>query len=199
MKKIVALALLFTLFWGCEVTDDDGWGECPEALPFFDINGLNVEHRLFDTTCCGNVILNDERVPFENFSIFGSYDYSLHAFQPTTGGFMSRSYALSCIAGGHEGSKETIDEFVVTTHFDINENYQAGDTINDLLTFNDFLSVKTLNEFLADEERAILSPQFFLQLTERPTATDTASFTINIVLDNGERYTESTPRVIFAQ
>ena len=197
MKKFVALALLFTLFWGCEVTDDGG--ECPEALPFFDINGLNVEHRLFDTSCCGNAILNNESVPFENFSIFGSYDYSLHAFQPSKGGFLSRSYALSCLAGGYEGSQETISEFVVTTHFDINENYLAGDTINDLLTFNDFLSESTLNEFLNDEERAILSPQFFLQLTERPTATDTASFTVNIVLDNGENYTETTPNVIFRQ
>lgn len=194
MKKLIALALLFTVFWGCEVTDDGG--ECPEALPFFNINGLNIENRAFETFCCGDIIPNNARVPFEQFSIYGFYDYSLHASQPAKGGFLSRSYALSCLAGGHEGSKETISEFVVTTNLDFNKNYLARDTINDLLTFNDFFTERTLNEFLADEERAILSPQFFLRLTERPTLPDTISFNIHIVLNNEERYTGTTGSVI---
>lgn len=196
MKKIIAIALLFTVFWGCEVTDNGG-GTCGEALPFFDINGLNIDNRFFETSCCGDVIANNERIELERFSIFGNYEFTLHAHQPSKGGFFSRSYALSCIAGGHEGSKETISEFVVTTNFDFNENYLAGDTINDLFTFNDFFTERTLNELLEDEERAILSPQFFLQLIEKPTATDTASFNINIVLDNEESYSGTTANVIF--
>lgn len=195
MKKIVAVTLLFFLFLGCEVTDNGG--ECPDALPFFDINGLNISNRVFETSCCGDVITNNQRIELERFVIFGNYEFTLHAETPSKGGFFSRSYALSCIAGGHEGSKETISEFVVTTHFDFNENYLAGDTINDLITFNDFITDRSLNELLAEEERAILSPQFFLQLTERPTATDTASFHINITLDNGENYSGTSGNVIF--
>ncbi len=194
MKKIIAIALLFTIFWGCEVTDDGG--ECPDALPFFDINGLNLSNRLFETSCCGDVITNNQRIDFDRYAIFGRYDFTLHAQAPK-GGFLGRSYALSCIAGGHEGSKETISEFVVTTHFDYNENYLAGDTINDLVTFNDFFTERTLNALLAEDERAILSPQFYLQLTEPPSATDTASFEINILLDNGENYSGTTGNVIF--
>ena len=195
MKKFAVLVLLFTIFWGCELTDDGG--ECPEALPFFDINGLEISNRNFETACCGNVISNNERIAFEHYSISGYYDFTLHANHSPKGGFFSRSYALSCIAGGHEGSKETISEFVVTTNFDFNESFLAGDTINDLVTFNDFFTERTLIEYLADEERTILSPQFVLRLIEKPTATDTASFNVNIVLDNGENYSETTQNVIF--
>lgn len=195
MKKIVAIALLFTVFWGCEVTDDGG--QCPEAPPFFDINSMNLSNRMFETFCCGDALANNEQIEFDRYSIFGEFDVTLHSHNSTKGGFLSRSYALSCIAGGHEGSKEKISEFIVTTHFDFNDNYLAGDTINDLITFNDFFTERTLNEYLADEERTILSPQFFLRLTEKPTSTDSASFTVNILLDNGESYSETTPNVIF--
>lgn len=196
MKKLTALALLFTFFWGCEVIDNGG-GTCPDVPPFFDINELNLSNRLFETYCCGDELPNHELVDFDQYRIYGEYGFTLHAHQPAKGGFLSRSYALSCVAGGYEGSKETIEDFTVTTNFDINENYLAGDTINDLIVFNDFLTERPLNELLNSEDRSILAQWFYLELTEKPTATDTAAFTVTLLLDNGERYTEATPNVIF--
>ncbi len=195
MKKVVATAFLFTIFLGCEVID--GGGTCSDVPPFFDINDLSLSNRIFESSCCSEEITPNQRIEFDRYAIVGSYDFTLHSHIPTKGGFFSRSYALSCIAGGHEGSLETISDFVVITQFDFNESYLAGDTINNLITYNDFFTERTLTELLNGEDRSIPSPQFFLQLTEQPSATDTASFSITITLDNGESYSKATPNVVF--
>lgn len=197
MKKSIAFAFLFAILFCCEVTDDPG-GECPPSLPFFDIDGMNVSNLIFNNDCCPEDAPDGITIPFDRHKIGGTFSFSLHAKGPSKGGFLGNAYALSCIAGGHEGSLEEIENIIVTTNYDLFENYLAEDTINDLLIFDNIQSQKPLHEYLSDD-KSIPNPRYHMYLTEKPTLTDTVSFNITLILDNGESYSGTTARVVYEQ
>lgn len=196
MKRLIAISLLFTTFWGCHLINP---GTCPDAPSFFDIDGLMLNNRVEEANfyCCSDYLQENELVNFDQHRFYGDYSFTYHANIKSKGGFFSQAFALSCIEPGYEGSKETIADIIVTTNYDINENYLAGDTINNLMMYSNALDLLPLSEYLNGEYRSILVPYFWLYFTERPTATDTTSINLTIILDNGERYTETTESVIY--
>ena len=192
MKKIVAITLLFTSFWGCNLINP---GTCPDVAPFFDITGFvmtNTEDYYEEIPEYGLINFSEHR-----FDV--AYDYNVYAQLQQKGGFFSQAYALSCLDAGYEGSKELIEDIIVTTNFDINDSYSAGDTITDLMMFNNYQFETSLNDYLNQEDKSILSEWFWLNFMERPTATDTVSIDLTIILDNGESYNERSEPVIYAQ
>lgn len=189
--------LLGLVFINCQREE-----ECPPfSGAYFDINGIqSALHHHSIGESASPPLPHNSTVTFEKYRgiiLRYSTDYlaDVYPLGPVKGGF-SELRALSCIPNGEAGSKnEKYKEITITTQYNFNDNYSAGDTINDMITigFNE-----TIEEFILNRDTINIEYDYlWFTISEPPTADTRFKVLINIVLDNGETYQKESTKVRF--
>lgn len=201
MKPVyfILFTLLFTVGTpGCKKEISN----CPDALQYFDING--VEATIYSTM--GSKGFDEQLTTYdsttvENYYINCNYNvtyYSDNSFSlPAL--FINSAYALSCLENGYGGSKEGLENVYVITKQDFSSTYHSGDTINALVMATDgFNNYMPLEKYVSNNSQGIRFSSVNIKLSEKPGNQAAAhGFTIIFKLKNGEEYTVNTPAVYF--
>jgi hypothetical protein len=201
MRRRSAL-LTFLLFTGlalptCELFTPPC--DCPRPLgDFFDIREMAVS-QLGTKGCCVLALQEGEAIPFADYQgleIKYGVEYISRACPTPAGpGFslMGSLLACDCAANGWQGAKtESLADLTVTTLHDFSEDYQAGDTINALLTVLEDGAAIPLPEYLDRPASLIRSETLLLQLTQAPDSGEDFQVEIKVELSNGEVYTSQS-------
>ncbi|MDO6802888.1 hypothetical protein Q4595_10550 [Wenyingzhuangia sp. 1_MG-2023] len=198
-KFYYLLTLFFfgNLFFSCQNDDSDtvfNW-ECPAVLEHFKINGIssqNIEITESEYDILKNI--NENSVVLWNKFIL-SYRFETEYIAKrksinTTGGLM----ALSCEGSGYNGSKIGVDTLFITTTKNYNENYSAGDTINQIVKISNWNyyynqevdNLKSISNYIDTNTERISSETFDIKIMEAPSIDGEHIFEITYKLNNGE-------------
>lgn len=100
----------------------------------------------------------------------------------------------SCVKPGELGDKVGVDTLYVTTLNDYNEEYTAGDTVNNIVeikewisSVDDFQDFYSLSDYILSNEQGVRDEEFKLKLKEPPSK-DEQFFALQItyILNNRE-------------
>lgn len=210
-KKLTLIILTTFLFLGFPSCDDD-MGTCPVVDEFFDINGISIANFQirevkFESGQYEQKVNSGETIAFDEFFMLVFFETSYYSDRQALLNFdlSNKAFALSCFEHGYMGTKEELDTLYVITNNDFNENYSAGDTINDIVEVNEFISFysdmnnfKPLTSYFEENKENISEERFTIKLNQNPKFKDLShSFKIVYKLENGEEYSAQTETVKF--
>ena len=111
-------------------------------------------------------------------------------------------YALSCVEPGYEGSKEGISQLEIITIHDFNSEYQANDTITNILEFGqvavtvDFSDFVPHSEFVELRENNLFGQSMAFRVVEPiDNEIQLAQFKVYLKLTNGDTFESVTDSV----
>lgn len=170
---------------------------CPEiAGLFFTPFDAHVKSQRI-TPCCNTQLNAFERVSFNEFNLCLHYEANYHAFKPDISTIFQAAYASTCPENGQNGSKIALDEIEIITLYDIDDSHKKGSPVNDLFEFAELGSRLFLPAYLSSDDRRIRDENAQLYLIQEPALSDTCAFKINVLLDNGKKFTCISTPVIF--
>lgn len=182
--KIVFLTLILTIgftFQNC--------CNCPEIDgEFFDIRDMEVIHQ--DSR---GFFTDLEELSFNEYGFLALiFEVDYIAFQECMHwnfSTMSSAYGCDCTVNGTSGSRdEMIQNLDVITVNDYNEDYAAGDTINELINVFTFGEEIDLNTYVESVVENIQETSLRMTLDEVPTMNNEFQVRIRMDLSTGERY-----------
>lgn len=189
MKKLSAYFFIITIL----ILGPSACGlfqSCPEALAYFQIEGLEVSHYRFNDDPYGDPIVPNAKIPWQEYGLktdFKTTYYSSHDENPG-GAYL---YALSCLQDGYMGTETGVDTLYFVTLGDYNEEYVKNDTLNNIILINDWFNGTTfysLADYLNQNSENILSENFTVKLTEGPAVDVALEFEIVYVLTSGDEF-----------
>ena len=198
--KFYCLLTIFffgNLFFSCQNNDSEdiyNW-QCPDVLEYFKINGISSQNLvLTDNENDRLKTLNENSIILWNkFHLSYRFETEYIAKRKsinTTGGLM----AFSCAAPGYNGDKIGIDTLFIKTINNYNEEYTAGDTINEIVKISDWNyylnleteNLKSISNYIDINTERILSETFDIKIMEAPSTDGEHSFQVIYKLNNGE-------------
>lgn len=200
MKKNIYLAALV----GLMILGPSACGlfqTCPEALPYFQIEGIDLEHYRFNDDAYGDPVVPNAKTTWQEYGLRTDFRASYLASQKETAGG-SYLYALSCVEDGYMGTKVGFDTLYLITKADYNANFAADDTLNTIIQMNDwFLGTGFYNpqDYKADNSESIRSEYFTIKLTEGPSQDTALQFDLVYVLTSGEEFRKTSDIVNLRQ
>lgn len=193
-RIVLILFFFFSSFlFSCE-EEQEG---CGPTYPYFEIQSLQPHNLKFT-----NQRLNPW-AEIEPAEVLNWQDYFIRVeFEATyiasTPGYQQGANlcALSCFENGYAGSTVGLDALTVITINEYNENYAAGDTVNDIVLTNDWTYLVEdyeefvpVSQYIKDSEETISDQTFEVRLTEAPQEDlSTQQFKIVYHLENGDLF-----------
>lgn len=196
--KIVFLTLVLAIgfaFPSCEFNGNPCY--CPE---YFEITGMEVNFEKFQ----------NQFIPVSNTRVIGKDETLFLSFRPTykfysfdcfeSFSLINSALACDCVGANWEGikSKDSLVNISLTTVYNFDDNYQAGDDISDL--FYDSTKKVSLKEIYENEQfnyGAYFLLHGRLKLMQRPIRDKEFAVKLSIELSTGETYEATSPTVIF--
>ncbi|WP_200975532.1 hypothetical protein [Echinicola sp. 20G] len=203
--RILLLFTVFTfggVFLACQQVDNDMW-ECPDILPYFSIKSIESINLQPSQSNNNNLeeIEEGEVVLWERFFIRFAFEADYLAQKATTSPNGSL-FALSCAPNGWKGDKIGLDTLYVRTLSDFNENFVAGDTINDLILTNYYtntaqglMDFTPLVNYIEENHESVKYQVFDMKLSKGPTEEADYAFDLIYVLNDGQFFTHRTDPV----
>ena len=200
-KTLLLTAILFVGF-GIQSCEEDYCDCCTvgEYRGFFDIQDVQVSHWDSTKRPIDQAILRYEDYGFINMHFV--VDYVVH--QESRGfdfSFMSSAYGCSPESPGVEGSKEeALESLQIITINDFDDEHKAGESINDLLEFNDirFGGAPVLLESYLDSLTGNVPTEYFvLGLLKEPEIDKNFQVRAEMQLSTGEYYEATSPLISF--
>lgn len=199
MKKYLFISILATAFLigptACSL-----FQSCPEVLPFFKIEGLELTHMSLDESNFSTPLAISS-VNWNNYSLRTYFESTYHTMLSRQGG--ANLYALSCADDGYNGSQVGVDTLYLVALEDYSKDFVKNDTLNPIVMINDFmvgLKFYDLEEYLIDNRSGITNDYFELKLTEAPSeANHEMRFELIYQLETGEVFKQQSDKVIFSQ
>jgi hypothetical protein len=174
---------------------------CPEALPYFQIELMEMNHYRFNDDPYGDPLVENAKVPWQEYGIKTDFKSTYYgANQETPGG--AYLYALSCVEDGYMGTEVGVDTLYLVTLGDYNQEYLAKDTLNNILEITDYFngsSFYSLTDYLNDNSESIRSESLAIKLTEGPSQDVGIEFELVYVLTSGEEFKQKTTVVNIRQ
>lgn len=177
--------------------------KCPEAIPYFSIQGLSIYNRVvtgqgYDRS---RLVEVNESINWKNYFMQTEFDVTYHSKLKALGN--TNLYALSCNENGYSGSKIGIDTLYFITLQDYNGRYLKNDTLNSVVLINyettnanDFDSFFSLSKYIDENKSGILRNGLDIKLTEPPSeSAKEYQFKLIYILKNGEKF-EGTSNTI---
>jgi len=181
----------FFLFQSCFLFES-----CPDALPYFTINGININNFKYTNEGLNpwKTIAGDGTLKWNEYFMRVGYDRNFTAQASLKSSY--GLYALSCESDGYMGSKIGMDTLFIVTLNNYNELFQANDTINDIILTNDwtyktedFDNFQPISTLLNENRETIFNTNFEIKLNEKPSIFNQLhSFKVILVLNNGETF-----------
>ena len=170
---------------------------CPEALPFFQIEGLELTHYRFFDDPYGDPIIENAKIPWQEYGLRTDLKSTYYGVNnEVTGG--AYLYALSCVEDGYMGTEAGIDTLYLVALGDYNERFVTNDTLNSIIQLSDYFdgpSFYSLEEYINTNEDIIRSENVTIKLTEGPSQDIALSFELVYVLTTGEEFKQISPVV----
>lgn len=170
---------------------------CPEALQYFKIEALELTNFRFNDDPYGDPSVPDSKMPWNEFGLNTAFKSSYHSANTNTAGG-AYLYALSCVQDGYMGSEVGVDTLYLVTLDDYSAEYVTNDTLNNILTINDWgkgTTFYSLEEYLSTNAEGILFNNFTVKLTEAPSEGRTIEFELIYVLSSGETFKQTSAPV----
>jgi len=186
-KKVVFLTLIILSGLAlprCDISSIEcDFGETPN---FFEIFDISLVH------------LNQEQATIETEVARDDYGFLLLSYMvryvvshEPTGDFSFASSAYGCTppAPGENGTKEqALEDLAIITLNDINEDYRANDTINDMiLVFEDSEEPTELTDYLDQPRSNVAEELLLLKLKELPESGSELQLRATASFSTGER------------
>ena len=138
-----------------------------------------------------SVTLNTYRIELAfEYNYYGSLQPAAHT-APFS--LMNSAYACTCQENGKLGSKEKIQTLNLLSIHDFNEQYRAGDRINELFEISTYQDTLSVDEFI---KRELRQEPYYLHLKEKPTTGEAFQLKLVLVLDNGDKLETTNEAVI---
>lgn len=173
---------------------------CPEALPYFQIAGMDLNHYRFNDDPYGDLIVPNAKIPWQEYGLRADFKTSYYGSNESPGG--SVLYALSCVEDGYQGTEVGVDTLYIVALEDYNTEYLRNDTLNNIIQVNDYFSGPTfysLDEYLIDNRESIMLESLTIKLTEGPTEDTALDFELIYVLSSGEEFKQRSSVVNLRQ
>ena len=202
MKKKIFIALFF-IFSSSFLASCLFFETCNPAPDYFQINGLDSNLMRFTNEGLNpwELIQTSESIDWDEFFIRFYFDVTYIAQLDISWG--NQLMAYSCPEPGELGAKTGIDTLYFITPVDYNENFTAGDTLNQILLLNswigrteDFNNFYTPAEFVRQNDEIIMEQSFEVKLSEPPAKNGDYFFQLVYHLDNGKSFVEATNPVM---
>lgn len=195
---LVLLSIIYLSFLACDKSSS-----CGDILPYTKIietTALNYV-RLDTTTIFPlNIVPKDSAVAYQNYMLGNVYavDYLVEKSPDFSGG--GSLYALDCRQNGDAGTKVGLAAIDIITLKDYNAEYQANDTINDILSiinvnYNGTQTFSSIAALEAVSQEHFNSTGFFAVLKAAPNGLKDASFRIVITMIDGTKFTSDTENI----
>lgn len=179
------------------------YGKCNEVLPYFRIEGLILSNKVLTGNAQNPMVdvPNNEQASWADHLIRVDFQTTYYA-----GGSHNKAgnslYALSCSSDGERGSQVGIDTLYVVTMFDYNQNYEANDTINAMVSITDdyyqpadFRYFRSLEEYVSINKEIIRSFFLNIRINQQPLSSGVSQFKIIYLLRDGRRLEALTPGI----
>ena len=193
LSIIAAIFSLAIIFQSC----------CQDVVDFFNILDLEIILIKSSTTDTRFEILRENDImDFTTGNLQVQLDYQIEYISEDNlfnslqlNNFITPVYGTSCEPPGALGSKEEmLSEVTIVTINDFNEDYKAGDTINNLFAvLGNFSAKPPLDEYiLANQNTNIMEENLLLELTTRPSFDHDLIFDIKVELSTDEKFEMQT-------
>jgi len=193
--------LLFTLLLTVGFTFQNCCN-CPDILGyFFDIKDMKIINQ--DSQ---GLFINNDQIPYDDFgflTLLFEVDYIAYEEVEragTTFSSMNAAYGCDCLANGGGGSRdEIIEDLVIITINDFDDNHLANDTITDLFTVTTRGGLGTIDlpDYILDNEDRVRETTLPLSLKSRPTLNQELQVRLRLELSTGERYDAISQAITF--
>ena len=194
MNRLIIFLLVSASTLGC--SDDEQTCESISGFSYSHYRCEEIELGNRKKTSFGSEGLNQggEEVDFDLFFMEIYFDHGTYAYMgpDKTGQLVRIDDHLDLCAPNHRGYIQQLEGISFTTNFDYNDEFKAGDSINDLIILNRDSESKTmsLNDYLAQKERPINYINSY-HLSEPPSDSKAISIRVELALEPGG-YFEST-------
>lgn len=191
------IALVFALLiniQSCFITE-----ECPDALPYFEINNIGNEHYKYDGQSLNpwsEVGVNDS-VSIDNYFLICEFDVNYISKKHSISS-ANNLFALSCTKNGEFGTKFGINSLDVISLNNYNSMFAQNDTINEIILIDDqfringnFKDFTSIESFINKYDDFLYTERIMFKLTKAPDSIN-QKFKLIISLDNGEVFTSIT-------
>jgi len=176
-------------------------GNCEPVLPYYRIEKIDaLLMRFSETGVSWDPVAEGESVLFENFFVW--YDFNPVFISRAENTFGNELMATDCSDPGHKGSKVGVDKIYVKMMNDYNQEYMAGDTINEIIRVNGGYPwgrdhFVELEEYLSENDLTINGPPYLNLILSSPPLESNKEhqFELIYILDNGEVFTSLSPTV----
>ena len=170
---------------------------CPEALPFFQIEGLDLIHYRFDNDSYGDQLAPNATTPWQDYGLRTDFKTTYYgSLNESAGG--SVLYALSCVEDGYMGTEFGVDTLYLVALGNYNAQYAENDTLNEILVFNDYFDgdmFYSLEEYLLINRENVRSESLTIKLTEGPSEDTTLDFELIYILKSGTEFKQKSSSV----
>ena len=122
---------------------------CPEALPFFQIEGIDLDHYRFNEDPYGDPAVDNAKIPWQEYGLRADFRTTYYAANKDLPGG-SMLYALSCVEEGFQGTEVGIDTLYLVALDNYNDQYLKNDTLNNILQVNDYFNGIEFNNLPID-------------------------------------------------
>ena len=191
-NTLIYFSLIIVLILG--PTACDLFQSCPEVLPFFKIEGMDVNHYRFNDDPFGDPIVENAKIPWQEYGLRADFRTSYYAAnEGLPGGSML--YALSCAEDGYQGSEVGVDTLYLVALDNYNGNYVKNDTLNEILLVNDYFNgvdYTSLADYLLDNRESVRLESLTLKLSEGPSQDTALGFELIYVLKSGEEFKQTS-------
>ncbi|MEQ8807709.1 MAG: hypothetical protein RIG68_08830 [Imperialibacter sp.] len=206
MRVTKTVLIIFFMMGASIVSCLNRNGSCDPVPPHFRINDIGSTNMMLINSQPNpwRRIAENEKAPWAGFFI--RFNFEVEYIAATSSNYGQSAMALSCIEQGYAGDKVGVDNVIVQTIYDYNDNYVAGDTINEIVLTNDwtyfyddFEKFLPLSNYIADNRKGVLFEVFELKLSEAPAESDSFSLQLSFVLNNGEAFQHTTNPLVLTK
>lgn len=203
MRPIIITLTIFLLIIGptsCLLFESP----CPNVLPYFKINGLEISNLEFTEQGLNpwKNIGESESIAWNKYFLRVGFQKTFHAaLQKFNVG--ANVFATSCDKNGAAGSKIGVDTLFVISLNDYNADYHANDTLNNIALINywtykasDFDNFFSIARYVSENQQRILEETFEIKIKQPPSkSSEEHQFKIVLILRNGEVFQQSGAKV----
>lgn len=189
MRTVKRVALLAVVFWAFVIAS---CLDCPQIQGvYFNVKGMTA--REFRQN--GAEVRAGEELTIGELIVLQQFNLEYYSKGETTGSLISPTYAKECPQNGERGSKEVLKNIVIQTINKYNDDYLAGDTLNDIVNVQVFGLNVPLNAFLTRDSMRVNYEGFGWSLITAPTQHQ-SKFRTTVTFTNGEKYVTETEQIL---
>ena len=188
MKKQISLIILVFILghFSCNKSSCDG--ERLKSPPYYDIKGLRNDISRITRNSVKPV--ENDTIAYHNLSLRINADVNYYFTKRNGINFGNLAFACEPQPHGYLGTKEMLEDLIITSNFDFDDLHPKGSNLKDLFSVLDDNKNISLTEYLS--KKPLVAPQYLhLRLRKKPT-TENQKFKIAMYLSTDEQYFTET-------